>query len=206
MEIEQLRQEINQLLDSLVMHCDNYTGKTHLTSLEVNHVLSKTNNLQERLSVLKYLIEEEHQNKSANNPISKKAPIAPPKEVIIKKEKSAIVASEEIIAPAPQEIEPILNEPVAVEEATNSSVADQIKQAPINKLADTFTLNDRYLYANELFNKDMSAFNNFVKALDNSSSIDEAQNLFNAEGRINNWDVENLLVIDFMNLIERRFL
>lgn len=210
MEIEQLRQEINQLLESLVIHCDSYTGKRHLTSLEVNHVLSKTNSLQERLSVLKYLLEKQYQNKGKTNtivvkPIKEETPIIQPEEVIADEVKEEISTPTEIVEPTPEEIEPTINKPIT-EETTNSSVADQIQQAPINKLVDSFTLNDRYLYANELFDKDMSAFNEFVKALDNSNSIDEAQTLFNQKGSANNWDVENQLVIDFMSLIERRFL
>ena len=94
-----------------------------------------------------------------------------------------------------------------VTEATIStaSVAEQIQQAPIVKLVDAFTLNDRYLYANELFNKDMSAFNEFIKSIDNAPSITSAQTLFNQTGSGYNWDVENKMVLDFMNLIERRF-
>ena len=49
-------------------------------------------------------------------------------------------------------------------------------------------------------------FNDLIKKIDNCKSIDEAQVVFNQAGSKYNWDVDNQLAIDFMCLIERRFI
>ena len=43
MEIEQLRQEINDLLENVVKHSNSYTGKKELLALDASLVLNKVN-------------------------------------------------------------------------------------------------------------------------------------------------------------------
>jgi hypothetical protein len=87
----------------------------------------------------------------------------------------------------------------------NASIAkeelDEVAEPQIARLVDAFSLNDRYLYANELFNKDMSAFNSLVKAIDNCTSFDAAQKLYVSF----DWEIDNAHVLSFTNLVDRRF-
>jgi len=215
MEIEQLRKEINQLLENIVLHSQDFSDGRKIPSLEISVVLGKVNKMQERLIILKHLIDSEEKNKKTikiqvePEVIIEETIVSDTPEKNIEPLKENIVIEEEVIdepAAIVEEETPLTVTNTKEETISNNTVADQIQQSPIAKLVDAFTLNDRYLYANELFNKDMSAFNALIKAIDNCTSADEAQSLFNKTGAAYNWDTENTLVINFMDLIERRFL
>ncbi len=184
MEIEDIRKDLNDLLDNVVEHSTKFSDERPIPSLEISFVLAKINKMQETLSVLRYLLEEQET-------ISKQRP----------KTKTEIPVTQEV----QEEIE---EQPVIVETIIESSqkvdetLAENHEQSPIPKLIDALTLNDRYLYANELFNKDMNSFNELVKSIDNSSSLNEAKETLSAL----DWDDENEHVISFYNLVERRFI
>jgi len=213
MEIEQLRQELNDLLENVVEHSNNYSGNRQIPSLEISYVLTKINKMQETLIILKHLVKEEEiqikkekqlkrqqkedtakievegNNSLAENIIEEEIKVDEPIEIVVEEEKT--LAEESL----PQQTTEEPTKPI-----TN------IEQLPIAKLVDAFSLNDRYLYANELFNKDMGAFNETVKNIDVCTNFDEAQAILMDVGTTNNWDVENEHVLSFTNLVERRFL
>ena len=183
MEIEGIRKELNDLLDNVLEHSTRYSEERPIPSLEISFVLTKINKMQENLSVLRHLLEEkEKASKEARN---------------TKRETAAIEVLKE---------EPSLTETISEikEEQTSevpSTSSENLEQPSIPKLTDALTLNDRYLYANELFNKDMNAFNELVKSIDNCSAINEANKLLSPY----DWDDENEHVLSFTQLIERRF-
>ena len=180
MEIEDIRQELNQLLNNVVDHSTKYSGERPIPSLEISFVLSKINKMQERLSVLRHLLEQHEKASWQQKNDAKKATINQEEEVA-------------------QKVEEQVTEADAV---INTSLESNLDQPSISSLIDALTLNDRYLYANELFNKDMNSFNELVKSLEGSSSIDEAKAILSKI----DWDYENEHVLSFVNLVERRFL
>ena len=213
MEIEQLQQEINQLLERFNAYAVNFSEKQQISLLEVEDVLGKINALQEQLIVLRYLVNHKTKNKQqvidateiVANPIVEEPEI---EVAIVEQVEELVKPITEVVIEETETV--VVNEIVeekkeAINENQLGSVAEQIQQTPIVRLADAFSLNDRYLYANELFNKDMSAFNQVVKSIDACANIDEAQTVFTKTGIQFNWDIEAQLVMDFMALIERRF-
>ena len=88
---------------------------------------------------------------------------------------------------------------------TKQEVAQKLSRTPIKSLKEAFSLNDRYLYANELFDKNMEAFNNLIKTIDESSNINEAQEKLITAKNQYNWDEENNFYVEFNILVERRF-
>lgn len=195
MEIEQLRKELNDLLENVVAHSNNYSGNRQIPSLEISYVLKKINKMQETLIVLKYLVNEEEKRgkqRAKNARAEEKALVV--KEPI----------DEKISTPIEKVTESIKEE--LKKEETPVKLITNMEQLPITKLVDVFSLNDRYLYANELFDKDMAAFNEVVKNIDASTSFDQAQNILMENGTQRNWDVDNEHVLSFTNLVERRFL
>lgn len=218
MEIEQLRKEINQILANITEHSERFTGKEYLPSLEVSVLMSKINKLQELSAVLKYKIQQKEENRRSSNkqpqtveikeptPIIEKTP-APVIEETLEQEVKA--ETEQVIEQA-AELQPVAQE-IKIEKAsptktTKSSVSDKFLHTPIPSLKDAFSLNDRYLFANELFKKDMALFNDTVKAIDSCSSLIEAQEILTKTNATLNWDTENERVISFYQLVERRFL
>jgi len=188
MEIEHIRKELNHLLDNVVEHSTRYSEERPIPSLEISFVLTKINKMQENLSVLRHLLEEQEK-------FSKEARNAERDSVVIEKVQEKTVSVEE----KTENHEPTIDVPQ--KEAVPSDISDNLEQPPIPRLIDALTLNDRYLYANELFNKDMNAFNELVKSIDESSSLANAKELFSSLS----WDDENEHVISFNILVERRF-
>ena len=176
MEIEHIRKELNELLENIQEHSNRYSDERPIPSLDISFIQKKINRLQEKMAVLKHLIERK-ENEFKQRKI-------PELETTV----SAIESQEEIM----------------IEEDEEKIEAPQLsttKSPPIAKLVDALTLNDRYLYANELFDKDMNAFNELVKSIDNCSSLDEALTLLFSK----TLEEENEHVISFQNLVERRF-
>lgn len=190
MEIEQLRQELNHLLENVVDHSGRYSEARPIPSLEVSFVLKKINKMQENLTILKYLLKEQEKFSKQMGGSDRKTDIEDPIVESIEREEETII--DKVIQSEPVQ-ENVSEDPPLKKEET--------EQPSISKLSDGLTLNDRYLFANELFNKDMSAFNDLVKSIDECSSLDEAIALYSKS----DWELDNVHVISFTNLVERRF-
>lgn len=214
MEVKKIRQELNELIKNIVEHSESFPANRSIPSLEVSAVISKVNKMQERLAVLKYLLEiQENQQK------------------VIPSQKSTTTQEEELVEPESTISETTITEQVAEPEApafetpevppqekmeekgtiaeedlkTKQEIAQKLSRTPIKSLKEAFSLNDRYLYANELFDKNMEAFNNLIKTIDESSNINEAQEKLITAKTQYNWDEENNFYVEFAILVERRF-
>ena len=173
MELEKLRQDIGDLLENIFSHSNYCQEKEHVSSLDVGHFLKKVNQLQKKLVVLNYLMENKEQ--LTGQTVSSEC------------QSTTNIAAEE----------PVISE----KETTENINPIKLKPQNITKLSDGLTLNDRYLFANELFKKDMNAFNTLVQSIDDCASYDEAISIISAM----NWELDNEHAIAFTNLVERRF-
>lgn len=218
MEVKKIRQELNELIKNIVEHSESFPANRPIPSLEVSAVISKVNKMQERLAVLKYLLEvQENQQKATPS----QEPTSTQEEELVAPESavSEIIITEQVAEPEA----PVIETPEAVKEEqlqekmeekvttvdedvkTNQEIAQKLSRTPIKSLKEAFSLNDRYLYANELFDKNMEAFNNLIKTIDESSNMSEAhEKLITAKTQYN-WDEENNLYVEFSILVERRF-
>ncbi len=99
---------------------------------------------------------------------------------------------------------PDINEAFTTED---SSISGHLQKQPITDLMSAIGLNERYLYANELFEGDMQEFKNAIKMLNEFESVMEAKSFF--ESGLRNtygWEDDNELAQALFNLIERRYL
>jgi hypothetical protein len=98
-----------------------------------------------------------------------------------------------------------LNEAFSEEEP--ASLADQLNKQPIKDLVAAIGLNERYLYANELFEGDMEEFKKVLNTLNDFSSGAEAKIYFREQLRSQyGWDEGNELAMALYHLLERRFI
>lgn len=222
MDISTLRKELNDMLGNIVKHSESFPANRPIPSLEVSAIISKVNKLQERLAVLKYLLEvQENQHKIT----SLQEQTLPPKEELIMPENTVFktntteqVAEKEVPAieiPQAVQQDEQNEEPQETIEKQLTIVVDDVKikqeiaqklsKTPIKSLKEAFSLNDRYLYANELFEKNMEAFNNFITTIDESGNINEAKEKLAAAKTQYSWDEENNFYLEFTILVERRF-
>ncbi len=193
MEIDKLRQEFNQLLENINRHSERFTSKSHVPSLEMSVVMAKLNKMQETAAILKYLLEEQEdfskKKKSANDNQNK--PTTP-----------IHIIEEEV----KQTIEETITEKEdSVPEETIPDIEISLQQ-PVSKLADAFSLNDRYLYANELFDKSMESFTNTIKLLDECSGKENATETINKLIEQYSWSDDNEFVQSFIATIDRKFI
>ena len=86
------------------------------------------------------------------------------------------------------------------------SLSGQLGKQPITDLLASIGLNERYLYANELFEGDMEVFKEAIQQLNQSDNYAEAINYCNEELKVKyGWEEENELYKALLTLIERRF-
>ncbi len=216
MDVKKIRQELNWLLKNIVEHSESFPANRPIPSLEVSAVISKVNKMQEHLIVLKYLLEDQ-ENQQKNTPSQKQH--SSQKEESIELENNNVLetnVTEKIterklsaneIPEATQQKEKTEEKSTTVLEnvKTKQEIAQKFSRTSIKTLKDAFSLNDRYLYANELFDKNMEAFNVTVKSIDECASFDEAITIFNRLKEQSNWDEENTFYLEFIEFIERRF-
>lgn len=100
---------------------------------------------------------------------------------------------------------PDLNEQYVEEE--DKSLGEQLKKQPIADLVAAIGLNERYLYANELFEGDIDAFRTELGNLNNFNSKEEAHQYFNEDlAKKRGWDTEHEMVHALKVLLDRRYL
>lgn len=117
---------------------------------------------------------------------------------------------EEILADLPKQTEavpkemPDLNEQYAGDE--DPSLSEQLRKQPIADLMTAIGLNERYLYANELFDGDMEAFREVIKILNEFDDRDQAVEYFkNQLIPTYEWKADHDLVKALYLLVERRY-
>lgn len=210
MEVNKIRQELNELIKNIVEHSESFPANRPIPSLEVSAVISKVNKMQEHLIVLKYLLEaQENQQKitsSQEQHSSQKEELVEPENNVLETNTIEKVAELELSAIETPEEKIEEKTTTVVEDAkTNQEIVQKLSRTPIKSLKEVFSLNDRYLYANELFDKNMEVFNNLINNIDESSDINEAQEKLITAKTQYNWDEENSFYMEFVILVERRF-
>lgn len=99
---------------------------------------------------------------------------------------------------------PDLNEQYSEEE--DPSLSEQLRRQPIADLLTAIGLNERYLYANELFGGDIEEFKNVVRTLNEFENGEQAKQYFSEQLCISyGWKTDNELVIALYKLLERRY-
>lgn len=238
MEIEKLRQDLNDLLENVNTHSERFSNNRAIPSLEISFIMNKITKMHEKLAILKFLLEQKEQEDKARR--KERAAEMVKEKVIVVEEQLTIETPEIIEAESEPELvedveekeESKVIEPVAEERKVYQEVEEEVEEQPIvevveeeeqptdeivenmkeatrassQKFKEMFTLNDRYLFANELFGKDMSKFSAFVAEIDGCISVADAKAKMDELIKSNGLDVEGESVMQFIELIERRFL
>ena len=91
-------------------------------------------------------------------------------------------------------------------EEEDPSLSEQLRKQPIADLMTAIGLNERYLYANELFDGDIEAFREVVKILNEFGHKEQALKYFKEQLiPTYEWDAKNDLVKALYLLVERRY-
>ena len=117
------------------------------------------------------------------------------------------------VAPIPASIPaPEVNIPAGMEHLfavkTGPELADKLGEQPVKDLTRALSINDRLLYMNELFGKDLEAMNESLKLLNKLESFDSGRSFLVTLAGQYHWLEEERIDIarDFIRLIKRRYL
>ena len=93
-----------------------------------------------------------------------------------------------------------------IPESESVSLADKVRIQPLNDIKKAIGINERFLFANVLFNGDMNAFSKAVEELNHLESISDAIRLMDEElSSKYHWNEEDETVVAFKTLVSRRF-
>lgn len=86
-------------------------------------------------------------------------------------------------------------------------LSEKLSERPVNDLTKALAINDRLLYMNELFGKDLNTLNDTLSTLNKLDGMDQARNLLFKLAEEYNWvDEERQPVAkDFIKLVRRRY-
>lgn len=225
MDKNQIRKEIAELINSIKQHSDDIGDKKHIPQLELELILKKIASLYEKSIVFNYV----NSQKSIENEIAK---LIEPKvnieERIIseiskaqdkvkeepKVEEKVIIP--EIIEEKPQEIVqekitevvPVIETPPVAEKppvVEKPKPIINIQKPAISDIKAAIGINDRFQFANDLFEGNMQEYEIGIQQLNSSENIDSAMIYFHSLQQLYTWDLENDTVKRLLELVERRY-
>lgn len=88
---------------------------------------------------------------------------------------------------------------------TKVSLAEKLQKKAIADLRTAIGLNQKFLFMNDLFEGENAAYNEALHQLNSFSNLDDAKNLLLTLGTRYNWDLESESVLQFTDLVERRY-
>lgn len=92
------------------------------------------------------------------------------------------------------------------DDSASVTLGDRAGQSKLSDLKKAFGINERFLFANELFNGDMSAFTQAVEELNHLESMGDAERLLSENlSQKYKWDEESETVLQFRSTVTRRF-
>ena len=88
----------------------------------------------------------------------------------------------------------------------SDSLASRLQQQPIKNLKTAIGLNERFLFANELFRGDGIEYQRAIEEFNHLESMDSAMKLITHKyGKVYSWDFEDRTVLSFLEYLERRY-
>lgn len=103
--------------------------------------------------------------------------------------------------------EETLNQKLSSQKKPSRTLANQLAKKPVKNLKKGIPIHQRFLFINELFQQDASAFEEAVEYIDECNDYSKAKSY--VENKLSSnykWDEENPHVRAFEDLVERRFL
>lgn len=87
-----------------------------------------------------------------------------------------------------------------------TTLADIHYKRPIENIKKHISINQRFMFVNELFEGNADAFNQAVETLDQCQARPEAMELiYERYGKRNGWDMESEEVLEFVEIISKRY-
>lgn len=206
MDKKSIRKEIATLINSIKEHSDNIGDKEHIPQLELELILHKIEKLYQKSIVFNHL-NTSGQSHSAQNTteVIKEKPVVEVPKVEEKKElaKSIDLFGSEIPPVAEkQKPEKKVETPKKEEKPV---VVSNIQKPAIADINKAIGLNDKFLFANELFEGSMQEYSIAIQQLNGAESLESAMDYFSNLQQLYEWDIEKESVKRLLDLVDRRY-
>lgn len=92
--------------------------------------------------------------------------------------------------------------------ANEMNIGERLQQKPISDLRQAIGINEQYLFINELFQGNATAYNESIRKINEASGLENAFNEINIVSERFNWSNEKMMpaIEKFIHLVQRRFL
>jgi len=191
--------------------------KGQLSLSELSDLEELTRNLHEKSIILKYKAFEvkSRENSKEQEPSDTVVELKEPKPE--KKTEIDFSSFNEKTSAAVQEDIPVEHEEQNTEKntgqesfldkfaAVDNSLSSKFEGAKIDTLVGAVGLNQKLRYINDLFDGSSELYGKAIKALDTQSSLEDARLTLDELAVSNDWDSEEQTVIEFMEMLNRRY-
>ena len=192
-----MRKDITTLIDDVKYQSDSLTDLDRLPVIQLNVFLAKINMITRKTTILLHYLEMESEKQ---------------KNIRQEKQNAKVVedipsnTSEKEVAPHVTSIEPDpIKLEVKEEDKKIDNVEDKLKQIAIVDLITAIGINEKYLFASELFEGNIELYSQAVVGLNALESLDQAMLFLDELAKQYKWDQENESVLRFRDLVERRY-
>lgn len=191
--------------------------KGELSVSELSDLEELTRNLHEKSIILKYKAFEDksHENakeKDKSDTIVELKESKPEKKTEIDfssfNEKNSVEVQEDIpVEDEEQNFEKNADTESFVDKfaAIDNSLSSKFEGAKIDTLVGAVGLNQKLRYINDLFEGSSELYGNAIKSLDTQSSLEDARVTLDELAVSNDWNPEEQTVIEFMEMLNRRY-
>ncbi|MCC6691283.1 MAG: hypothetical protein IT235_07090 [Bacteroidia bacterium] len=190
MDKNQIRKDIESLIDNIKVHFDNALDHDHIPQLELETIVNKIEKLHQKAIILHYLNErhsielmDDSDNKvTTNTDSSSQAPVQTDLfgSTVVSKTSSSTTAK--------------------------SALLSEKKQEPITDINTAIGINEKFQFINELFEGNMNEYTAAISQLNNYASLAEAQSYLNSIMEIYKWKDGNPVSEKFIKIVRRKLL
>lgn len=211
MDKSSIRKEIAALINSIKEHSDNIGDKEHIPQLELELILHKIEKLYQKSIVFNHLntFPDRTTTSSKSEPISEKPMVEVPKVEIKTETVKPTPVSEKPIDLFGSEIAPVTEKPKQEKKVEKKEekpvVTNKIQKPSIQDLTKAIGLNDKFLFANELFEGSMQEYNIAIQQLNGAGSLESAMDYFATLQQLYEWDMEKETIKQLLDLVDRRY-
>jgi hypothetical protein len=207
-----IRKEIAALINSIKEHSDNIGDKEHIPQLELELILHKIEKLYQKSIVFNHLnsIPDEPAYKKQEAAAEQKKPEVTPEP----KKEPEVTELNKVVDLFGSEVPPATEKPKAEKkterkeekkEEKPAAVVKSVQKPAIADLNKALGLNDKFLFANELFEGSMQEFNIAVQQLNTAETIESAMEYLGSLQQLYEWDMEKESVKRLIDLVDRRY-
>ncbi len=184
--LKQMRKDITKVIDDIKFHSDSLTPLERLPVIQLNVLLAKIHKLNDKVSILLHLVEEAS--------------------LELKDEIAQVEESND--STNGLEVTQETSEDTHVSSSSENEaldISEKLKRQLTHDLGQAIGINEKFLYAHELFGGDMDAFMNSINEINQLSSLNDALTYLQNLQTNYNWDLNSEQVKSFQLLVEARF-